>query len=372
MSWIRSLYFLSIGIVGTSLFGVAGLELLFGKWLREDKWSEARQLNIVRDRKVVYRVDNLYGKDNPTVLYSRDTFGLRGSCPDPKDINILSMGGSTTDQRFIGDGDTYQDVLQAHLRKRLKRTVCVSNAGVDGHSTFGHIESFRKWLPLIPNLKPEFVLLYIGINDAGIRLTRNSGFDMFERDGESRIWATLREKSALFELLTLIRDLLVGRGVNSAYARHAIRPPSVSDYLAATSTEGIDALIQVNSEAFSNRLQTILSEIERLGAKPICVSQPHLFVLKKGEMWLGTLNVFTYQGRSFNGLDYGKSLDSLNEVMKKRCKQARGFYVDVASKPFAATDFYDAAHLTPVGARKLGKYLFDEMESQGIVGMLQQ
>jgi hypothetical protein len=41
--------------------------------------------------------------------------------------------------------------------------------GVDGHSTFGHIATFDKWFPLIPNLKAKYIISYIGIHDSGLK-----------------------------------------------------------------------------------------------------------------------------------------------------------------------------------------------------------
>ena len=79
-----------------------------------------------------------------------------------KDIEILTVGGSTTDQRFVPFKYTYQFVLQKKLKEHDVSFGCVSNAGVDGHSTWGHIFSFKNWFPLIPDLNPKYVLLYIG------------------------------------------------------------------------------------------------------------------------------------------------------------------------------------------------------------------
>jgi hypothetical protein len=74
----------------------------------------------------------------------------------------------------------------------------------------------------------------------------------------------------------------------------------------------------------------------------------------------GVQEAFKYNGITFNGLDYEESLRSLNTTMEKTCRNAGGYFIDMASKKFDSSDFYDGVHMTPTGAQKVGKYLFDE------------
>ena len=67
------------------------------------------------------------------------------------------MGGSTTDQRYITDGQTGQDVFQQEFAITGKNIV-VANAGIDGQSSFGYIKNFDYWFPNILSLKSKYVL----------------------------------------------------------------------------------------------------------------------------------------------------------------------------------------------------------------------
>ena len=42
----------------------------------------------------------------------------------------------------------------------------MANAGIDGMSILGHINSFNYWFDKINNFKPEFYIYYIGLNDS--------------------------------------------------------------------------------------------------------------------------------------------------------------------------------------------------------------
>lgn len=373
MSWIKKAIFLLIGIFSSLLLGLLVLELIFGNWLRHDKWADARQLNIILKQKVTYRTDNLYGSRTPTVTYSRDQFGLRSGCPDPKDIEILTIGGSTTDQRYINDGDTWQDALQRALNERLQRRICVANAGVDGHSTFGHIASFDRWLPLIPNLRPKYYLLYIGINDAGIRWDAHTGFDTESRPrGESELKRAVRHNSALYRLYVQTREALRSLSGESSqpYARYSEHRPGAADYTAHHETSGVQELIQKNTLLFSQRLSAILQKIRENGGTAICVSQPHLLAARQSGQRAGVEDAFHFDGKVYNGLDYQLSISSINQTMRLQCPAGGGYYVDLAAKAFEPEDFYDSVHSNPQGAARVGRYLFEALAEQGITDRL--
>ena len=110
------------------MIGIIIIELYFGNWLNPHKLNH---LNIIKDRKLLIALNGLYESNSDTVVYSKDENGFRGNYKDVNKIDILTIGGSTTDQRKISDGLTFQDVLQNSFIK-ISRNVSVVNAGVDG------------------------------------------------------------------------------------------------------------------------------------------------------------------------------------------------------------------------------------------------
>ena len=73
---------------------------------------------------------------------------------------ILTIGGSTTDNLFVTEGETWQDILDTKFPK-----YDFINGGVHGQSSFGHKISIAKWHS--KSLNPEsveFIIFYIGIN----------------------------------------------------------------------------------------------------------------------------------------------------------------------------------------------------------------
>ena len=161
MKRIKQILFILVinGVILTA--GIVIIELVFGGWLNPNKLN---RLHLLPNCKREYNVSRLYKTAHPIIKYTRDEYGLRGDYSDPSDIDILTVGGSTTDQKYIRDGETWQDVLQQQFN-RQGVSVVVANAGVNGQSTFGHIKNFEWWFPFIPHLAPSFILFYVGIND---------------------------------------------------------------------------------------------------------------------------------------------------------------------------------------------------------------
>lgn len=196
--------FLFLLLINTVLigFGVFILELTFGNWIRPDCLN---RLNIIRDRTITYNIENLYESPSTTVIYTRDKYGFRGIFKDPSKIDILTVGGSSTDQRYITDGQTWQDIIEEQF-KSAGKNIFVANAGIDGQSTFGHIKNFEWWFTNVPNLEPKYILFYVGLND--FYIDEGCGYDALITDEkEKSIRQALREKSAIYHALRTLNGI---------------------------------------------------------------------------------------------------------------------------------------------------------------------
>ena len=153
---------------------IFALDLLLGEWLKFNpkvRAIPAAQWGVSAS----YDVSGLY-KDGGVVLYTRDEAGYRGFDRDSRPI-LLTIGGSTTDQRYVSDDDTWQSILEVEIAKKLD----VVNGGVDGQSTFGHLVSIRDWhSDELGDAKVQGVLYYLGVNDG--RLLTKGGIGLNEYD----------------------------------------------------------------------------------------------------------------------------------------------------------------------------------------------
>ena len=331
------------------------IEVALRAFVKDHGWNVTRQANILRNFEFNYDVSSAYRSATPMVNYVRNDFGLRDDCSHTEKIEILTVGGSTTDQRYVPFESTYQQVLKERFAKEFGSFGCVTNAGVDGHSTWGHIFSFEKWFPLIPNLSPSFVVLYVGVNDADFQ-RRNKPLAGFDIIGSQGIKARLKRFELVQQLIPIYRYLKkFDEKSRSAYGGHARKSYGLDDYTVSKLSENTVSLVRENTEAFRGRFKRLLKHVKDLGANPICVSQPHRFVSNKGAAKYGVENVF---GAGYNGLDYDQSIRALNIVIADLCGK---YFLDLYNYKFYDGDFYDGVHTTGVGSRRIGNAIADFM-----------
>ena len=133
------------------------IECFFGNWFSN---KFAKRLSSERNIERIYKFN--FSNYKGTSFYKRNNLGFRVSKKD-KSVNnpdIVFVGGSTTNQKFLN----YEETIVGSLQKRLK-SLKILNAGIDGVSILGHINSFELWFDKINNFNPKYYVFYIGIND---------------------------------------------------------------------------------------------------------------------------------------------------------------------------------------------------------------
>lgn len=351
MSSIKRIFLPALIVFLSCFIGIAIVELALRLLTSYDPLALTREANILRNFKHTYDISQAYKNDTLTVNYVRNQYGLRDTCESPAEIEILTIGGSTTDQRYVPINSTYQTIIQDRMKNASNAFGCVSNAGIDGHSTWGHIYSFDKWFPLIPELNPKIILLYVGVNDADFTRVSspNIGYDTQRTDGLKGFlirFEIIRALLPIYRRLKQISDYAV-----AAYAGHTPVNYTDADYKVIVMNEKSEDLSKENAVAFRLRMEYLLSEIHALGAVPLCVTQPHRFVKEiDGEM-RGVKNVL---GEGFSGIDYDYSIRMLNEVIFDLCGPNT---VDLYSHEFSDLHFYDGVHTTALGSEEIGKVL---------------
>ncbi len=341
-----------IGVNVAVLFaGLVLIELVMGGWVFGQNYGT---LVIPKDFTRHYDVGDLYG--GGVSEYVRDEHGLRGSYGDVSKIDILTIGGSTTNEIFITEGETWADRLGQEFRK-AGRELTVVNAGVDGQSTIGHNKNFDLWFPKIPGLKARYILAYVGINDHGVIVT---GYHGKQDDMEATRRKTkqyLMNNSVLYTLFRNLRGIWRAKKANLIHNMQSMDgaewrlPPEQPDVAGEAEAFG-PAL-----DDYAARLETLIGRIRAFGAEPIIVTQ-HLgsYRLRDGRVW-GRL---TEDGKVDTGHFAG--LAAVNARTLEVCRKAGAICLDLANElPFVDGDHYDGVHTTPRGSSKIGRYLFDRL-----------
>ena len=339
--------------------GVLVAEGVFGNWFARDPMTF---LKIPRNGKWLFEVE--YPGSTPgenTNIYTRDQYGLRGQYRQPEDINLVTIGGSTTEQRYIDDDETWQEVLENGFRQSGREFEIV-NAGHSGRTTYGHIHDLQVWLPLVPGLQPDYYLFYLGINDMFYDVGDEGNQIYRDRDTWKDI---VKTRSALYHLYRTTMGAYVAKKYNIAHAW--------IDYANAQWTDSPvrDDYIQVLGPRLS-----FYREVKSQGATAIYVTQ------KRGDYRIrdgraeGLVNTNASAGQSFtdprlgfldpstaNGLDYQLILDQFNQELMAFCREVEAICIDLAADlEFEPGDFYDHVHNTEQGAARIGNYLYDKLK----------
>ncbi len=338
--------------LGLTVAGLLILELIFGAWVFGENYG---LLVIPKNFTRNYVVANLYG--GPKTVYRRDEHGLRGSYPDPSAIDILVIGGSTTNEIFITEGKTWSDVLARAFADNGNPMVVV-NAGVDGQTTIGHIKNFDLWFPKIPSLKARYVLAMIGVNDHGMAYA-DGYLSKQDRMTETRrkVKRYLLNNSALYAFYRNLRGILRARDAklihnqknfNGADWRLVPEPPDVA---------AAERRYAAHLDDYERRLIELSRRIREFGAVPIYVTQHRPgYRIRDGRLY-GRL-------RDDGTMDIGfyDELSAFNRKTMEVCRRVGAVCVDLASELFFVDgDHYDEVHTSPVGSEKIGRYLYAKL-----------
>ena len=225
------------------------------------------------NKRFVMRTDG--GKVDELIKWTMNSHGFRGPPPPPdfdKQLTFIAVGGSTTECRFLSDGKDWPAQLAARLSEHFDG-VWVNNAGLDGHSTFGHKVLLDQ---VILGMKPDYVVLLVGVNDVG-RDDLNE-FDVTLAPAQPTLRDRLVEASELLSTLVVVRRSLKAFDLG---VQHIWMLDMAKTETAAVSTQAIAAAVETHERrfvpAYERRLDLLVQSILQAGSTPILVTQPALY-----------------------------------------------------------------------------------------------
>ncbi|MES1220084.1 MAG: SGNH/GDSL hydrolase family protein [Bacteroidota bacterium] len=297
------------------------------------------------------------------IHYSRNSLGFRG--PEPTDsvsrlLSIITIGGSTTECKFQSDSLTWSFLLYKAL-KHQNDSIWLNNAGIDGHSTFGHLLLLQEY---VLKLKPKYALFLTGINDEEIeapdefdlmtekKITTNS----FKGFLKSVLNHTELGRTAFnfYHVQIAYKKGLIHRDMNIAELTDVILPDSVINRRIAFEQNFVNA--------YKERIDKIVSMCLEAGIQPVLITQPSLFGsyvdsashISMGNKW------YKNGSNNDNSLLEEKVLEMYNDVLRSFSNKI--IVVDLARQmPKNSLYYYDFIHYTNAGAKKIAEILFSNL-----------
>ena len=311
-------------------------EIIFGYWFSENNFG----IYMRKERRINWQTNVNFNGTEHNFLYKRNFWGFRGEEFDPKEIKIIFEAGSTGNQRYTPQNLTIVGQLNKkfNLDNQKKK---IYNASTDGKSVEGYINDFLFWFPKIPDLNPDYVIFYIGIND---RHKAEKHYDLkisFKRFNQLKDYIknnsiiadkykTIKNKyyprntlSYNFDNLKIYQDF---RYYNYFNAKEAYKKPSYES--------------QIQLKRFKLRLIKLKNIIDNNNFKPIFITQ-----LMYNGLIDSNLYFINEELKKF-ALDNNFDLIPLDEILEME-----------------TYDFYDSIHTTPKGSKRIADTIYPYLKN---------
>lgn len=323
--------------------------------------TRLRGSEIVLPKNMHYRItnSNSTAKLDQVIIHNKNSLGFRG--PElpanfDKALSIVAVGGSTTEEYYLSDEKTWPFLLEQKL-KQSHPAVWVNNAGLDGHSTYGHGILLKSYLL---KLKPKYIIFLIGLNDIE-RSDLNPGFDNTLLKGSYLSTVDyVAEKSELANLILNIGRTLEAR---KKAVLHSSIDLAKMHSLESSADKGSSSLKKqaVYVAAFKKRVEDLVGATRQNGITPILMTQPVLWgdvTDPTTKTKLGDLEV----KEGINARLYWQILQLYNDATRQVGRENNIKLVDLANEmPKDSLYYYDGLHYTNEGARKISEILYSDL-----------
>jgi lysophospholipase L1-like esterase len=290
------------------------------------------------------------GKLDTQLVHTKNSLGFRG--PEPSatfasDLTIITVGGSTTECFYLNDADAWPARMGGALQPHFK-SLWVNNAGLDGHSSFGHLRLMQQYLG---GLKPKVVTVLAGVNDMFVDAPTN--FDVKQETSLLGRLSAYSEVAALIANLQRVRRAVAIEDLGAMprpLNLYDVEKPPAQDPPPPPETERRHA-------AYKTRLEALVAEARQAGIVPVLITQPALFGAGKDDITrvdLAKITVTLDQPRS--GANAWALLESYNDVMRGVARELNVPLIDLARElPKSSRLFYDLVHFSKAGGAAVGE-----------------
>jgi lysophospholipase L1-like esterase len=313
-----------------------------------------------------YRIENhRLDKLDRVIIHSKNSLGFRGTEP-PEEFNkyltIICIGGSTTECKYLSDNKTWIDVLSKNLTTAFEN-LWINNAGLDGHSTFGHIILMENYLSLI---KPKIALFLFGANDYWGRNDLGS-FELQHIRGKivlSSIEGFIKSLSSYSETASLLLNFYRHYRAKTIGLSHGEVDLKKIEYLELSERTRTVAIQQTEKyiKYYKARLYRIIQIAKDNGIKPVFITQPALFGYEIDD--LTGVDLAKIRVGDLNGGIHWDALQIYNEATKQIGRNENILVIDLAKELSKNSRyFYDFFHFTNEGAEKVGNIVYKHLSS---------
>jgi hypothetical protein len=303
---------------------------------------------ILPANQTVYYRNKKITKLEPEIKISYNSIGFLGPEKPPdydSSLSIFTVGGSTTACWGLPAEQSWPLLLSAELSK-IFNNVWLNNAGIVGHSSYGHQLLLNEH---VLQHKPKIIIFLTGINDVDRKDITVHDFSA-PRSFKQRV---LHQS----ELLNLAAAYL--RSKKAVANGLGIDPVDFNQKRTDTLSQSEDSirhalqLQQPLTRAYERRVSLLVQTCLRNNIKPVLITQPMLCGMGTDSttgMNLQQVRIV----RGMNGEMWNRKLQLYNEALKKVAMENNLLCIDLANLlPRNSVYYFDFVHQTRQGTQKI-------------------
>lgn len=288
---------------------------------------------------------------NEQCVHTKNNIGFRGEDwneQTKEKKKIFFVGGSTTECFYLSDGKDWPTLVGNKLKKQ-KGNYWVNNAGLDGHSTYGHQLLLQFSLQ---KRNPDYIVFLIGRNDLAAMSLSTLEYEHISRQ---------RKWYQGFETYRLIKSF---QEQNKARKRGVGHFSIDFKKVEKTDTQGFRkaAISKEILQAYVKRIQQLGDSCVAHHIDPIFCTQPALIgdtTDVESGLYLGN---FLIDGES--SASYWLKIAQLNKELIRVCKNRGWKCLDLAAQlPKKTAYYYDYFHFNEKGSSAVAEFIGNELIS---------
>jgi len=307
--------------------------------------------------------------------------GIRGEELLPEHTyRTLTVGGSTTENTYLDQSETWQYLLQKGLNKNSSnQRVWVGNVGKSGTTTRHHLVQMRYLLERYPNI--DVIILLIGVNDLCWRLVQDKDYNPYflDQPGSEELLLSsafsiepighkatqpYHKRTAIWHMLKKIKHSFLSSGQVQDRAGESLMMWRKHRRNAAKIWQELPDLDSALNE-YSRNINSIIELCRNNSVRPIFMTQPVLWKpgLSGGFEKLlysgGIGNFMKESGKEYYSVEaLATGIEMYNKTLLDVCQIQNVECIDLASLlPKDTTIFYDDFHFNESGSEKVSEVI---------------
>ncbi len=322
--------------------------------------TKGDKINLRANSNTIY-TNKINPKLPKEIIYTTNSLGMRGPELSPDyDLKIITVGGSTTHSLYNSDEDTWPNLLMENLNKEFENKIWLNNAGISGHSTFGHRILIEDYLV---DLKPDIIILLVGINDIGRTDLDVDNFGLYNESNRS-LFTQIKKALYKFELIELLITINRNIKAKKLSLTHEIDFDINKIEIASNFQVYDENILNKEDNNLSNyriRLASLVQFVTEKNILPILVTQSSLYGnsidpktgIDLSKILLGNMS----------GLQKWKILELYNKATISIAKEFNIPFIDLNNLIERNSDnYWDSIHYSIIGNKLVSEIIGSEMK----------